>query len=218
MMWCPACHFPLDNTSMSSTRSCWCTGSSEDAWSLFEHQQPFLPTPNPTALPYSPLPSLFESGVKVPSLPTQSNLGLTKCPVKNSIEQLNGSGGASMSPSSQLIRCGDVSSNNPRTSSLEGDFAIEESTTPASDIDKSGKSHVICGHRGIPKSSVTRTGLYRCEWRACKYPGVFSREAELMRHIRSKHVCPGLYKCPEENRRRSFNRKDNMMEHLRRKH
>ncbi|KAE8141279.1 hypothetical protein BDV38DRAFT_237655 [Aspergillus pseudotamarii] len=65
---------------------------------------------------------------------------------------------------------------------------------------------------------VYRTGLYRCEWRACKYPGEFSREAELMRHIRSKHVCPGLYECPEENCRRMFNRKDNMMEHFRRMH
>lgn len=58
----------------------------------------------------------------------------------------------------------------------------------------------------------------RCEWKGCTYAGVFSRKAELKRHVETKHIAPREYKCPVFKCRKSFNRKDNQEEHLRRVH
>lgn len=56
---------------------------------------------------------------------------------------------------------------------------------------------------------------FKCGWEGCAYPGNFSSEYVLMRHIKSTHVSPGLYKCPDLNCDRSFGRRDKLSAHVR---
>ncbi|KAE8147143.1 hypothetical protein BDV25DRAFT_143036 [Aspergillus avenaceus] len=64
----------------------------------------------------------------------------------------------------------------------------------------------------------SRSEALRCKWDGCNYTGVFGRKAELMRHIEAIHVSPKSYNCPVNHCRRSFNRSDNLKEHIRRVH
>jgi hypothetical protein len=42
--------------------------------------------------------------------------------------------------------------------------------------------------------------------------------AALLRHIKTKHISPGFFECPEGECRKSFNRKDNLVAHIRNIH
>ncbi|KAJ5154535.1 uncharacterized protein N7500_009974 [Penicillium coprophilum] len=59
-------------------------------------------------------------------------------------------------------------------------------------------------------------GTYQCNWRDCKYRGVFSRKGVLMRHIETQHVAPRSFDCPVCGN--LFCRRDNLTEHLGRVH
>ncbi|KAJ5780215.1 Zinc finger C2H2 [Penicillium paradoxum] len=55
----------------------------------------------------------------------------------------------------------------------------------------------------------------KCQWKHCEYTGGFSQMAALLRHIKTKHISPGLFECHEGECRKSFNRKDNLVAHIR---
>ncbi|KAJ5372571.1 hypothetical protein N7517_004577 [Penicillium concentricum] len=59
-------------------------------------------------------------------------------------------------------------------------------------------------------------GTYQCNWKDCKYRGVFSRKGVLMRHIETQHVAPRSFDCPVCGH--LFCRRDNMTEHIGRVH
>ncbi|KAJ5173653.1 Zinc finger C2H2 [Penicillium coprophilum] len=64
----------------------------------------------------------------------------------------------------------------------------------------------------------SRGSPLKCNWKHCEYSGGFSQMGALLRHIKTKHISPGLYECPEGDCRKSFNRKDNLTAHIRNVH
>ncbi|CAI7601852.1 unnamed protein product [Penicillium glandicola] len=64
----------------------------------------------------------------------------------------------------------------------------------------------------------SRGSPLKCKWKHCEYSGGFSQMGALLRHIKTKHISPGLYECPEGECRKSFNRKDNLIAHIRNVH
>ncbi|OJI99705.1 hypothetical protein ASPVEDRAFT_70037 [Aspergillus versicolor CBS 583.65] len=58
----------------------------------------------------------------------------------------------------------------------------------------------------------------QCRWEDCTRKTCFRREADLMRHIRTVHVSPNAYVCPERNCGRPFGRKDHLGQHRKRRH
>ncbi|KAL4913350.1 hypothetical protein BDW62DRAFT_192842 [Aspergillus aurantiobrunneus] len=61
-------------------------------------------------------------------------------------------------------------------------------------------------------------GVFKCEWKDCRYMGIFSRKGELQRHVITQHISPGAFECSEPGCRKTFNRLDNMKEHFQRVH
>ena len=59
---------------------------------------------------------------------------------------------------------------------------------------------------------------FSCKWEGCQYPRPFGREAELVRHLKSVHIKPGAYICPDLGCGKPFNRKDNLDAHRQRVH
>jgi Zinc finger, C2H2 type len=57
-----------------------------------------------------------------------------------------------------------------------------------------------------------------CKWEGCKYKGSFQRRTELMRHLECIHVFPNAFPCPFDDCFRSFNRRDNLEEHVKKAH
>lgn len=57
-----------------------------------------------------------------------------------------------------------------------------------------------------------------CKWEGCKYARSFGREAELLRHVKTVHLSPSAYFCPELGCSKSCSRKDNLEAHRRRAH
>ncbi|KAJ6128698.1 hypothetical protein N7471_009915 [Penicillium samsonianum] len=57
---------------------------------------------------------------------------------------------------------------------------------------------------------------FQCHWKDCTYRDPFSGKPALLRHIDTQHITPRSFDCPSCNK--SFNRKDNMTEHLGRVH
>jgi hypothetical protein len=58
----------------------------------------------------------------------------------------------------------------------------------------------------------------QCKWEGCTYSGYFTRESVLLRHIRLIHLNPRQFVCPYDSRCKPFNRKDNLMAHMRKIH
>ncbi|CAI7589901.1 unnamed protein product [Penicillium pancosmium] len=54
-----------------------------------------------------------------------------------------------------------------------------------------------------------------CRWSGCKRPGPFSKKGVLKRHVNTQHLDPRSFKCPHRGCTVSFNRKDNLDQHLR---
>ncbi|RAH49545.1 uncharacterized protein BO95DRAFT_459937 [Aspergillus brunneoviolaceus CBS 621.78] len=79
----------------------------------------------------------------------------------------------------------------------------------------------------IPRSSFTANGKGRagstpspvqCNWRGCGTRPTFNRPLDLWRHIKSLHLWPGSYRCPDEGCGELFNRNDNRHDHAMRMH
>ncbi|KAL2828405.1 hypothetical protein BDW59DRAFT_159610 [Aspergillus cavernicola] len=68
--------------------------------------------------------------------------------------------------------------------------------------------------RAEPKSTVQP----RCRWHGCTYSGTFQRMHDLLRHVTAIPIAPGYEMCPILDCKRIFNRRDNLIEHLRRVH
>ena len=67
-------------------------------------------------------------------------------------------------------------------------------------------------------SSRPEVGVFKCTQEGCKYMGTFKRKAELMRHVNSIHKSPHSYICPDKGCSKPFNRKDNLRQHVMRRH
>ncbi|PYH83336.1 hypothetical protein BO82DRAFT_400727 [Aspergillus uvarum CBS 121591] len=63
-----------------------------------------------------------------------------------------------------------------------------------------------------------RDSPVQCDWRGCGTRPTFKRTADLWRHIKSLHLWPGSYVCPDEGCRDRFNRDDNRHDHAMRMH
>ncbi|KAJ6184803.1 hypothetical protein N7519_006104 [Penicillium mononematosum] len=75
------------------------------------------------------------------------------------------------------------------------------------------------GHRNRSRRTNKQEdpyGSFECRWIDCKHPGPFCHGSVLMRHIKTQHVNPRSIDCPRC--KKTFNRKDNMKEHLGRVH
>lgn len=57
-----------------------------------------------------------------------------------------------------------------------------------------------------------------CKWEGCQYPRPFGRDADLVRHLKSVHINPGAYICPDLGCGKPFSRKDNLDAHRQRVH
>ncbi|KAJ5520147.1 hypothetical protein N7463_000600 [Penicillium fimorum] len=95
------------------------------------------------------------------------------------------------------------------------------STPSMQDIPEPGvsrrKVQTLCGGgRPLKRKHSELHGTYQCNWKDCKYRGVFSRKGVLMRHIETQHVAPRSFDCPVCGH--LFSRRDNMTEHLGRVH
>ncbi|KAB8260692.1 hypothetical protein BDV32DRAFT_149126 [Aspergillus pseudonomiae] len=75
--------------------------------------------------------------------------------------------------------------------------------TRAKHIDESGKNY---------------RPVQRCKWEGCTSTKIFNREADLVRHVRTIHIAPRSYRCNVGGCFRSFNRGDNLKEHMLRVH
>ncbi|PWY73112.1 hypothetical protein BO94DRAFT_538996 [Aspergillus sclerotioniger CBS 115572] len=73
-------------------------------------------------------------------------------------------------------------------------------------------SHVTAQDRQPPR---TPPGPFQCKWEGCHYSGYFSREADLIRHLRMLHINPRAHRCWCGT---VFNRRDNLQDHARRHH
>lgn len=63
-----------------------------------------------------------------------------------------------------------------------------------------------------------RPALLQCKWEGCTYSRRFSRTADLLRHVGAVHLTRGQYHCPIDAGCKSFNRKDNLTAHMKRRH
>jgi hypothetical protein len=113
------------------------------------------------------------------------------------------------------------------------EYYFSQQATPYYNFSSSGHYHdaswsidLTTGEDGIP-SPIAEVGsgnqlaprfAKTCKWEGCKFERSFGREAELLRHIRTTHISPGLYACPEAGCRKSCSRKDNLQAHRRRAH
>ena len=59
---------------------------------------------------------------------------------------------------------------------------------------------------------------FSCKWEGCQYPRPFGREADLVRHLKTVHINPGAYICPELGCGKPCSRKDNLEAHRQRVH
>ncbi|KAE8383156.1 hypothetical protein BDV26DRAFT_252219 [Aspergillus bertholletiae] len=57
-----------------------------------------------------------------------------------------------------------------------------------------------------------------CRWDGCTYRRLFNREADLVRHVKTKHISPRCHKCTVNACTKSFNRGDNLRDHMVRMH
>ncbi|KAJ5201135.1 hypothetical protein N7449_005938 [Penicillium cf. viridicatum] len=93
----------------------------------------------------------------------------------------------------------------------------DEEQAPATIADDSLQKPTSYGKVSMGVKS-SRGSPLKCKWKHCEYSGGFSQMGALLRHIKTKHISPGLYECPEGECRRSFNRKDNLIAHIRNVH
>ncbi|KAL4811616.1 hypothetical protein BDW67DRAFT_171585 [Aspergillus spinulosporus] len=62
---------------------------------------------------------------------------------------------------------------------------------------------------------VSGSDSSNCEWRGCRrYDDCFRRNGDRRRHVSTKHVNPGFYKCPVAGCKKTCNRSDNLAKHV----
>ena len=69
-----------------------------------------------------------------------------------------------------------------------------------------------------PGPSTHNTELLRCTWPGCRYEGTFNRPKDLERHMETQHTKKSSHECHFEDCDSTYNRKDNLTAHVRRKH
>ncbi|KAL3440149.1 hypothetical protein BJX65DRAFT_291024 [Aspergillus insuetus] len=57
---------------------------------------------------------------------------------------------------------------------------------------------------------------FQCKWAGCRSSRNFRREGDLIRHLRTIHISPTAFVCPDCQR--SFGRRDHLNEHVKRRH
>jgi hypothetical protein len=60
--------------------------------------------------------------------------------------------------------------------------------------------------------------LFSCQWAGCTSGVSFHRRSDLRRHVEAYHLQPHSHICDAGGCRRTFNRKDNLQDHVRRVH
>ncbi|OQE33054.1 hypothetical protein PENFLA_c001G02563 [Penicillium flavigenum] len=104
--------------------------------------------------------------------------------------------------------------NNIVVPSLDSTSSVQQPTPPkASDI-LTARGNRTRSRRANKQEDPY--GSFECRWIDCKHPGPFCHKSVLMRHIKTQHVNPRSIDCPRC--KKTFNRKDNMKEHLGRVH
>ncbi|KAJ6137158.1 hypothetical protein N7471_003644 [Penicillium samsonianum] len=99
--------------------------------------------------------------------------------------------------------------------SPSSDCSVQEIPQRNDDGGHCARAGMLCRRRGARRQNSGH-GTFRCNWKDCSYPGMFSRKGVLMRHIETQHVTPRSFGCPKCDR--LFSRKDNMTEHFGRVH
>ncbi|KAJ6028499.1 hypothetical protein N7540_004075 [Penicillium herquei] len=55
--------------------------------------------------------------------------------------------------------------------------------------------------------------VFKCRWEGCTYKGTFTKEASLVRHLKTTHISPAMYQCLPC--KKAFGRKDRFSAHMR---
>ncbi|KGO72469.1 Zinc finger, C2H2 [Penicillium italicum] len=95
-------------------------------------------------------------------------------------------------------------------------FAQRTSLVKASSNSHANGKRASGRNQGRQQKQKTRQQSFKCHWNDCTYRNAFSGKPALMRHIDTQHVSPRSFDCP--SCAMSFNRKDNLTEHLGRVH
>ncbi|CAI7577812.1 unnamed protein product [Penicillium glandicola] len=106
--------------------------------------------------------------------------------------------------SGQSTACTTPSGSGPSTP------AMQEVPNPS--VSRLDVQTITGGSRARRRRQEDPHATYQCNWKDCKYTGVFSRKGVLMRHIETQHVTPHSFDCPMCGK--LFSRRDNMTEHL----
>ncbi|KAJ9491997.1 hypothetical protein VN97_g1221 [Penicillium thymicola] len=120
---------------------------------------------------------------------------------------------------------------NSTTEGMATDYhRLAESIVQVSSLDSPSSAKQPSSPKGndIPTTQGNRTrgrrankqedyhGSFECHWIDCTHRHAFSCESVLIRHIRTQHINPSSINCPRCDK--SFNRKNNMKEHVGRIH
>ncbi|KAF4771817.1 hypothetical protein N7455_008065 [Penicillium solitum] len=185
------------------------------------HQYPPSLATEPSTFPENHLP--YNIPMQHPSAPVNPNYHIPFLMIRTDFDSANHN--TVHNPSIESNRPGELSplsylSSGPSTACTTPSGS--GSSTPAmQEMPQSG----IGGHEMQTIYGATRTlrprhdelhETYQCNWKDCKYRGVFSRKGVLMRHIETQHVSPYSIGCPVCGK--LFSRRDNMTEHLGRIH
>ncbi|KAB8252807.1 hypothetical protein BDV35DRAFT_386853 [Aspergillus flavus] len=66
----------------------------------------------------------------------------------------------------------------------------------------------------VNQSAKDARPILRCRWEGCTSRRHFNREADLVRHIKTLHIAPRSYKCVVGDCSKTYNRGDNLKEHM----
>ncbi|KAE8415233.1 hypothetical protein BDV36DRAFT_263237 [Aspergillus pseudocaelatus] len=91
----------------------------------------------------------------------------------------------------------------PHTLPVQPQSMKAQRETGAKETKESGKNHRL---------------VQRCKWEGCTSIKCFNREADLLRHVKTIHIAPRSYRCNVDGCFKSFNRDDNLKEHMLRVH
>ncbi|KAB8209359.1 hypothetical protein BDV34DRAFT_221749 [Aspergillus parasiticus] len=69
-------------------------------------------------------------------------------------------------------------------------------------------------HTNVNQSAKDARPILRCRWEGCTSRRHFNREADLVRHIKTLHIAPRSYKCVVGDCSKTYNRGDNLKEHM----
>ncbi|KAJ5984490.1 Zinc finger C2H2 [Penicillium waksmanii] len=99
------------------------------------------------------------------------------------------------------------------TSSVSGNIASDVGSII--EEGQANEGHIITQNQDSSSNANTSPPPLLCEWPDCKRPGPFSSKGTLRRHVNTQHLAPRSFKCPHRECTMTFNRKDNLDQHLR---